>query len=298
MFRKKRPKKEFPPGTFIPTQARVAAIIQLCLAFVVLLSSISYPFLGEIFANKTEALLYSDIMGNTSAADANSISERERLQRNGERFEAMEENARMQIVEHYHQLHAKAKTSFFEKIGSSFSILVSALPAFKQAWIIFSIVISILLLLRIEGANYAALLLPVIAFCYAYDNYNFGVPRKSTAQEKLFPTEQVIVNDYLRKPLSSDIMEQQHQLQHGWHLYLIEKWARQRPSEDAKVFSQQVEDGEFAFNLARIGTLGKRANVDSIFKEREHFVMLLLYVLWNGFFAWTVNRWIKPCPVP
>lgn len=287
MFRK-RQKKYFAPGTFIPTPARIVAILQLCIAFTVILSSASYPFLGEIFHNKAQAMLYSDVMGNVSAVDAS--EDKERLIRNAQRFDALPEKERVQIQKAYHDLQDNAKTTFFEKVSRSFSILAAQLPAFKQAWIFFSIAIALLLLLRIEGAVYAAWLLPVIALAYAWDNTTHGLQQKMSEEERLFPSEAIIVRDYLNEPLSSNILEQQKQLQHGWQLYLIDKWNRQKPSKDVLVFKQQIEEGEFKFNLARIKAREFESNDSVLFRQKEHVLTLLLYVLWNLFFAWTVNR--------
>jgi hypothetical protein len=287
MFRK-RQKKYFPPGTFIPTPARIVAILQLCIVFTVILSSASYPFLGEIFHNKSQAMLYSDVMGNASAVDA--PEDKERLIRNVQRFDALPKKERTQIQNAYHDLQDSAKTPFFEKVSRSFSILAAQLPAFKQAWIFFSVAIALLLLLRIEGAVYAAWLLPIIALAYAWDNNAHGIQQKMSEEERLFPSEAVIVHDYLHEPLSSNILEQQKQLQEGWQLYLVDKWSGQKPSKDVLVFKQQIEEGEFKFNLARIKAREHESNVTGLFRQKEHVLTLLLYVLWNLFFAWTVNR--------
>jgi hypothetical protein len=287
MFRK-RQKKYFAPGTFIPTPARIVAILQLCIAFTVILSSASYPFLGEIFHNKAQAMLYSDVMGNASAVEA--VEDKERLLRNAQRFDALPEQERTQIQNEYHELQNSAKTSFLEKISRSISILAAQLPAFKQAWIFFSVAIALLLLLRIEGAVYAAWLLPVIALAYAWDNNTHGMQQSLSEEERLFPTEAIILHDYLEEPLSNNILEQQEQLQHGWQLYLVDKWSKQKPSKDALVFKQQIEEGEFKFNVARIKARKYENDVSVLFRQKEHVLTLLLYVLWNLFFAWTVNR--------
>lgn len=280
MFRK-RQKKTFPPGTFIPTPSRVAAILHLCLAFVVILSTASYPFLGELFTNKAKALLYHDVMG--SSANENSSAETERLSRNAHRFAALPAYERINIVEQYRELQETSQSSFLQKVERSFSILFAQLPAFKQVWIALSVVIPLLLLLRVEGSNYVVWLLPIVTLCYAYTNYTHGTQHTLSAEERLFPTEETIIHDYLQKPLSANILEQQQQLQHGWHLYLIEKWGKQTPSNDPNHFAQQVEEGEFAFNLARIHA----SNTVSIapYRQREHPLTLLIYLLWNGAFA-------------
>lgn len=297
MFAKKRGKREFPHGTFIPTPQRVVAILQLCLAFTVIIASCCYPFLGELFAHKSNTLLYENVMGNSVLADKlgkHAPAYRELLKRNSERFIALPESQRNPIIQQYDQLQAKSDKTFLSKIRDSFMILAKGLPAFERAWIFFAIVIPLLLLLRIEGAAKAAWLLPIIVVLYAADNYLYGASSKESADANLFPTEQVIVAEYLKEPLSSSILEQQQELTRGWELYLVSQWAREQPSTEASVFEQQVERGQFAFNLARIKAIAKESAASKMnpipLKQKEPLIVLLLYVLWNFFFAWWVNR--------
>lgn len=279
MFRK-RVKKHFPPGTFIETPARIAAILQLCIAFTIFLSNAGYPFLGEIFHYKSQAILYNDVMGNGLT---DTPEEQTRLSRNAARFAALPKQERENIIEKYRVLQSKGQTSFASKLSRSFQILIDQLSVYKQAWMILAVIIPILILLRIEGATYAAWLLPVLAVCYAFAN---GSPHSESQESKLFPSEEMIIKDYLKEPLSQNISEQQQQLQHGWQLYLIDKWAKQVPNANQEAFKLQVEEGEFAFNLARIKAVEKTPS----FTQNEHILSLLLYVLWNLIFAWIVNK--------
>ena len=64
MFKKPKKKRHFPPGTFIPTRARVLAILQLCIAFSVICYNMGTPFLGEVFDVREQQSLYQSIMNN------------------------------------------------------------------------------------------------------------------------------------------------------------------------------------------------------------------------------------------
>jgi len=170
--------------------------------------------------------------------------------------------------------------------------LLYDLPALEQLWILLSIVIVLLLIFNIEGAKQAVWLLPIVVMCYAVDNYLTGTKPHVQADVALFPSEQTISNDYLYQPLSANIFEQQQQLQKGWQLYLIREWAQELPSEEQSSFDLQAEKGEFAFTLARLDKLNEESRLDraALFHERKSWLMLLLYLIWNLFFAYQISR--------
>ena len=192
MFRK-RQKKNFPEGTFIPTPARVCAIIQLCLAFSLILWYASEPFIGEIFTLKSKQLFYQDIMGIPSK-DHLSGESLERLSRNAERFSMLSVEQQDQLTSSYQSLQNQLQRSFLEKIISMAGIFLGKIPAFELAWIVLSIIIPILLLKKIEGATQAVWLLPVLVAFYAADVRWFGAyGHASPPDAALFPSEQELV---------------------------------------------------------------------------------------------------------
>lgn len=289
MFRK-RVRREFPPGTFIAMPKRIVAILQLCFAFTAICAAMSAPFLGELFTHKSQMLLYQNVMGSSVLAEKLGVSNEGHFQRNATRFVALPEAQRLQIIHDHDALQTKAEKPFLDKFGESFRILCWELPPFERAWILLAVLIPILLLLRRDGAAKAAWLLPIVAALYSFDNFSNGKMAKPSPDAALFPTEQVILRDYLQEPLSESILEQQKQLTKGWHLYLIKNWARQEPSDDHNVFSQQVEEGEYAFNVARLGILSKEVHEKGSFYQRRHLLLLILFPIWNLFFVWVVNR--------
>jgi hypothetical protein len=290
----KRKKREYPPGTFISTPKRVLAILQLCIAFTILIASASHPFIGELFAQKSQTLLYHNVMGNNVLSEKIGNANpkyRELLKMNAIRFEKLPESQKTNIIEQYDALQAKSEKPFLTKLWHSIKILILDLPAFERAWLVLTVIISIMLLKRVEGSAKAAWLLPIVALLYALNNYAYGEKQLPTADSKLFPSEQIIVQEYLKEPLSQNILEQQPQLLKGWNNYLIKNWAHQIPSEDLDAFSKQAEEGEYAFNVARLEAIANQPRQDrSVFHQRESVLLLALYVLWNLYFAWRVNK--------
>lgn len=290
----KRKKKSFPTETFIPKPARIAAILQLCLVFTFVLYLASYPFLGQLYEHKSKTLLYRTVLGDsslvTSFESLQTQQYRDQLQRNEELFQQLPEAERVEITSQYEKIRTRGEKSFLTKLGKSIHIFLFELPIFELAWIILSIVIPILLLLKIEGAALSACLLPVIALCYAATNFHYGHPIQQSTDTSLFPSEELIVRDYLKDPLPRDIIEQHKQLLRGWKIYLIQDWAGQQPSAQETIFNNQAEEGEFYFNVARLHALAKAPHQERNWKEKESPLVLFLYVIWNVVFALAAQK--------
>lgn len=283
MFRK-RIKKEFPPGTFIPTPARIVAIIQLCLAFSLLLWQASQPFMGDLFRIKSQMLVYQDVMGINTRADA-TLEHKIRLERNGERFANLPKNLKRSITENYASLQKQLEYSFKQKMERLLHIFAYEVSPYELAWIFFSVVISVMLLKRVEGASHAAWLLPALALFFLFDSQKHGAHPALNPENHLFPSEQEIVESYLREPLSVDILKQREQLLQGWHLYLIKEWAHEIPNEELATFQQQAEKGEFMFNTNRL-----EQTQSKLFQTKTSLFLLCMYFAWNLFFAWFINN--------
>ena len=287
MFRK-RQKKYFPPDTFIPKPARICAIIQLCLAFSVLLWNASEPFVGEIFTLKSRLLFYQDVMG-IPAKDNISIEKVERLNRNADRFKSLPNQTKNQLVDNYQVIQKQLQRSFLDKITSVISLFAHRISPYELAWIFFSIVISILLLKRIEGAAQAVWLLPLLAAAYAVDSRWYGTSDQLSLESRLFPSEKELIENYIKEQLSHDVFVQQEQLLNGWKRYLIVKWGHQHPSEDHMIFEKQTEDAEFNFTLARLELRSKQKDFFILEKNQSipSYPLLILYFFWNTYFAYT-----------
>lgn len=292
MFRK-RQKKHYPPGTFIPTPARICAIIQLCLAFSILLWNTSEPFVGEIFTLKSRLLLYQDVIG-IPALDV-SLNKKERLELNAERFKILPLKIKNELVENYQIIQKQLQRSFWDKLKSVMSLFAYRISPYELAWIFFSIVISILLLKRVEGAQQAVWLLPLLAAAYAADSRWYGKDSQTLLESGLFPSEIEIVENYMTEPLSQDIFVQQEQMLDGWKRYLILKWGNQIPANDKFVFDQQFENAEFNFTLARIQLRSQQKDFFKLEKTQPipSYPLLLLYFFWNTYFAYTAWRYTR-----
>lgn len=254
MFRK-RVKKNFPAGTFIPTPIRVFAILHLCLAFTILLWNAGVPFMGDLYQIKSKMVLFQEVMDQKL-------------------FQTLPEKEKRDILQHYQNIQSQLKIPFQQKLTRSIEQLLFKVPPFKLAWLFFSIVISIQLLMRIEGAVQAVWLLPLLAGAYALDNRLNHSPAQLTQAELLFPSESFLVEQYVREPLSQQILEQQQQLKMGWKHYLIDQWDPQHDNS---------ERGEFYFNLER---LKRTINEKSVNKPiREPLFLLALYLFWNLSYA-------------
>jgi len=298
MFNK--PRKVFPPGTFLPAPQRVLAIFQLCLAFIAICVYAGHPFMGALFNQKAQLSLFENVMGTLPEP----LTEQDRTQQqfNNNQFSQLSVGEKTAILAKYHQIQQIGNSSFLAKCQEACVLLIFKTPPFTKAWIFFSILLSILMLRKREGAAQAAWVLPILACAFAWDSYQNLDKQAISPEAKLFPSEQVVMRDYLKEPLSSSILEQHQQLKKGWNQYLIIEWAREIPSPFSTTHNLQVFKGEFAFNLARLKLQIQHPSSNSSFLAGAVYNPLLIYLLyfwWNLFFAWFMNRnrW-KPNKVP
>lgn len=288
-----RVKKAFPPGTFIPTPQRLLAIIQLCLAFSLICWYAVQPFMGEYFSLRSRSLIYEYVMG-TSEILKKAPGQLPKMDRQAERFAALPLSDKQQILKDYKSLQEHAQRSAWIKIGDGLRLLLIGIPSFELAWLFFSALISILVLLKVEGSKQAVWLLPLITLAYAIDNRMTGHTTLPNPDFILFPSEKVIVEDYLKQPLHGNPTEQQTQLKQGWEQYLIANWL---PKFNSNIsFEQQVEDAEFAFTVARLRHLHGQARSAWLnnLHGKTNVVLLTFYIAWNFFFAWTMSQYSSP----
>jgi hypothetical protein len=182
--------------------------------------------------------------------------------------------------------NAKAK-GFWVKSGEALKALVVDLPAFTQAWLFFSFLVCLFLLLGIEGAAKAAWVLPLIVLAFAVDNRLNGKPHGSAPDSDLFPSEQYVVEHYRTEPLSGDHVQQREQLTEAWQHYLVAEWAHEPYS------TQAIEKGEHAFNTARLKRYldaQELPEMRAVQGTQKPLLLLAVYFAWNLFFAAYVNR--------
>ena len=199
--------------------------------------------MGELFSTKAKLLVYQHVMGK-------------KVEGHAVRFAQLPQGLREQIIRDYDILQKRLDVGFIEKIGHAVEGLWQ-LPLFEKAWIFFAVLIPILLLKHVDGALQLVWILPLLAFAYAVENRWQGAPKEMTLEEKLFPSETTLLQEILGEPLDKSLVKQQLQLERGWQLYLVKEWAKEIPLENQEMFKQQVERGDFAFNLTRLQKLLK-----------------------------------------
>jgi hypothetical protein len=280
MIFRQRQKKYYPRDVFVAFPLRVAAIVHLCLVFTFLASIMSQPFMGDLFTIKSKKLLYENAMGTRETGD------KEHMTRNTLRFALLPQSEQEILTQNYQHLQESLKTSFVDKLSKGVRLLFLSLSIYEQIWLLLSVILPVLLLKRIEGASEATWLLPILALLFCFDNRINGMQAHPTNEERLFPTETILMNEYLREPLSMNIFEQQEQLKKAWGLYLIKTWAKEVPAIDSKERHQQEESGEFAFTIARLLAEPTLAYADKIQGPRRHPLFLLgLFLTWNVILA-------------
>lgn len=281
-----RTRQAFQPGTFIPTSQRLMAIGQLCLSFSLILWYAAQPFMGEYFSLRSRMLLYEYAMG-TSEILKTQKNQQEKLERLAERFKQIPKAEQEHLMKDYLQLQAYTQRPISQKIQNGIQTLMRDIPIFEQAWIFFSVMIAILILLKIEGAKQAAWLLPLITLAYCFDNQLTGRRLHSSPDSSLFPTETEILQYSLLSPNSSPL-NQKEQLEKGWHRYLILHWSTNKSAAE----NTRLEEAEFQFTLARLKLLHSQPRSEWLnpFHKRENPIILFLFLTWNALFAWIVNR--------
>lgn len=291
-----RIKKVFPPGTFIPTTARVLAIVQLSLAFSLLLWHAFQPFMGDLFNYKSRILLIETVEGQgllaQRAAAELGADHAEQLERNRKRFAALPDSTKKLLSDLHTSWEKKLQLPVWKQVCRAIKRVAMGTSLWEQTWISLSIAICLLLLLKIEGAVHACWLLPLVTLFYGIDVWQHPIAKNTAPDEALFPTEQQIFEEYLYEEPAFSPLEQQNQLTRGWHLYLVKEWApavEEGEGEGENLsFNQKVEDGEFAFQVARLELMAlyPPSNDD----ERQPLSLIAIYILWNFFFAWKITK--------
>ncbi len=253
-------KKIYPPGTFIPTPARIIAIIQLCIAFTALIWDGGEPFMGRLYQVKSQVLLYDHVLSQkeTYLNDAEIQS----------------------ILASYGKVKQAAEIGFWDKLSESVRILFFELHPYEKAWIFFSILIPILLLKKVEGAQYAIWILPLLVGVYGIDNTLHGKQALLSRDVAMFPSESYLLKNYVKEPFSQDILKQHEQLQEAWNLYLIKEWAKEVPSDGN--FQEQLKKGTFFFTLERVKNLPA---IEPKWRQKEPLGVLAFYFLWHLYAA-------------
>lgn len=235
---------------------RILAIVQLCFAFSLLLWDISQQFLGEYFKIHSRLLVYEYVISNPL-------------------FEHVSTDQKNEIINDYKTLLSYSQRPTLEKIREGLEKLAVKTPVFEQAWIFFSIIIAVLILLKVEGALESTITIFLITIGYCVVNYCFGHEEPTSLEEMLIPKEEFIIKNYITEDAKTIITK--NLLEEGWKQYLIEKWSK----------TGQVEEGEFYFTLARLNLIRREALSSwlDFYNKKQSIPILFIYLCWNTFFS-------------
>lgn len=262
--------------------SRLLAILQLCFVFSLVLWVLAVPFTVEHFNTHSSLLLYQTATGRGDRFVAP-----DKLARHAERFAQLPAARQEVILTGYEQLEKRAQRSFMLTLGDAVRALFWDLPAFTQAWILFSVVICLMLLLSIEGAVNAIWILPALALCYSIENQTHGIPPRAPADLVLMPTEDELLDRYGTGDRSYE------GLSHAWGLYLVDVWAKD-------VADPTIEAGEHAFTVARVEQrlADDQSESTSRTPTRKPVPLLLFFCAWNFLVAFGVQKSRKDKELP
>lgn len=281
---------------FLPFPQRFLAIIHLCIAFTVFLWCISEPFTGEYFSARSKMLIYEYAMGTADVFKTNG-EQKIKGDRNIEWFTELPKEQQKIINEDYNHFQSYIQRPFFQKLSEGIYFFLFDTPPLKLLWIIFSIVIPILLLLRFDGAHQAAWILPLLTCCFIFFNFLYGQRPLASPENTFFPSEKKLIEVYGIGTLTGSPSEQKKQLENAWKKYLIDQWLDASFLNGNKIRDKQEtireERAEFNFTIARINAL-HLSNLSQSLKEssnpRLSLFQISAYLCWNFLFAFVTGR--------
>lgn len=278
----KRPSKVYPPGTFIPFPQRLLAILQLCVVFSAILWIIAQPFMGDYFAIKKRMLLYESVMGIPSLSKESRSIEALKKQQNW--FNELPTNEKLQVTKAYQTLDHFLARSAAIKMIDGLQFFFKDISLLLLGWLVFSVIIPILVLKKVEGAKQVVWILPILAIAYTANNIYYGVTPTISPDNPLFPTEKILIEKGFMNEISNlSLIEQKKQLEEAWNAYLIKTW-----NPDSKL--PLLEYAQFQFTAARLKLLHAQPYFTWLRTnhQKDHPLWLSLYILWNFIFAWII----------
>lgn len=263
----------------ISSRMRLTLISQLCLGLICFLWMFSYPFIGKWYELQNELLLIESVMGSLETLRMISPEKAEALEKKAELKKSLytllseEDQAWIAYEAHVRKLELQ-KTIGIKALDALF--FISDTPLAILCWIILSILLPILLLLRISKTFYYIWLIPTLSLIFAWQNYHEGKSYFDLSDLQLFPKEKTLLTLF---PQAS--------LKEAWENFLIIYWADENISSDKAIKEEQLIKGEFYFSKARLNYLQDPAK--SIIFQKSIY-LLGLCILWNFLFTWSVYR--------
>jgi hypothetical protein len=213
-----------PPLTF--TQ-KLIQILYLSVACSLLMWILGSPFVNETLSLRTNENLYMNITGNpTLIESALTDKDVERISEAATFWNAIPLLDREELTNHYYRIKENT-LSFPQKLKNCFQLFLS-FPLTWQCWLIWSLIIPVLMLLRKPGMKLPLILLGLLGIATLFQPAQHTERNHYPKESDLYP--------FLDKPLSSSILEQKSQLEMAFDKYLADS-----------VNSKSVEEGRYQF---------------------------------------------------
>lgn len=242
---------------------RVMAIVHLCLTFSVILGLFSTPFTEEYLSFRSRLLLYEYLMHSPQHQN---------------RFQALPASQQEALSSAYASLSKYAQRPVMEKVVDGMKKLFCHTPLFQQAWFCFSFILAICVLKRREGIAQAIWILPLLTCAYGIETHSLCKSHEPREEYSLFPSEEMLIQNYRGAPLSASLSLQKQELEDAWHAYLIAEWTDQQVNKE-----EALDSGFFNFTLARL--LHQTHEDRSPLSSPPSQITILVYFVWNCLLA-------------
>lgn len=191
----------------IPKRIRIFCIIQLCIAFSVLLWILCSPFTESLYESKKTLSTIRWLVDDQS-----------------EYFDQTAPEVKNQIFKLEAAASRSMQESFLNKSKQSIENLFLGIPISKLLWLLLALLLPILVLKQVDGARELFWLFPVLAVFYALQNF------PATAPEPIYPSESYLENRYLESPITGSIEQQKNLLEQAWKKFIVTEWSKESVS--------------------------------------------------------------------
>lgn len=266
--------------------AKLLIVLNLCLTFSFLVWQGCQAATSRYFLHKSTSRLLDNVTGSEQLLLNSALPEvaRSKLIRHHERFLSLSQSSRDELYDFANTLKNEAPLTPSLLLKQVFFSLAWELSPFLQAWIFFSLVLSLLCLNHKEGAREALIILPLILLAhFLLTPLDYLEPKNDP-----YPDEASLLQQYFMAYPEENGSVTTDLLVNAWHFYLAKNWSTNTSlsADDLKPkLSQVAEEGEFYFNLDRLKyrmhSLQATEQAKSITLS---FFPRLLLLLWSSFF--------------
>jgi|GEM_PF-6235823 len=196
MFQRKKTSKAEPSGQ-MPGWIRFICIIQLCLAFTLLILFGGYPLL-EGYSVTQDRKVHLQLLINDPLYASLPVEQKSELQ------------------------HAYAKVNDIQ--NSSYLSRFTRADPLLLGWILLAIILPILALKEKPGIQWTVWTLPLLTAAWIFHNQMRGDDPVRHDESVFFPSEKLVFERYLGEKPAARWEQQMEQVTRGWSLYLKEEW--------------------------------------------------------------------------